>query len=158
MSKDISAQDWANALESGEYDQGGDYMYVENYDEHMEPTGEYSYCCLGVLCAEYVDPQEWRNNFWFEDGTESAELPEYVLQHSPFMRGDAKRLAQGAAEKVVVDGTIAETFAFMNDAGVGFKAIASIIREWEQMDFDADWLSGRAQGEVDRVRKYGRDY
>lgn len=42
MKRDIAEQ-WAKALESGEYKQGLNYL-------HSEKDGEHKFCCLGVLC------------------------------------------------------------------------------------------------------------
>lgn len=42
MKRDIAEQ-WAQALESGEYKQGLHYL-------HLGRNGEHRFCCLGVLC------------------------------------------------------------------------------------------------------------
>ena len=136
----VSADDWADALKTGGYKQGQDYMCSKEYDENGEVTSdELNYCCLGVL-SDLVRPQvRWNDDDvgWFDNGNdlETAVLPNDVLEAAPYL----KRKSFPGAD----DFDPAEQFASLNDNGATFEEIAEIILDWESDGFDSMWLSER---------------
>jgi len=136
MKLHVSADDWADALKTGGYKQGQDYMCSKEYDEDGNVTSnELQYCCLGVL-SDLVRPHSrWNDIGWFDNGNDlaTATLPNDVLEAAPFL----KRRSFPEAE----DFLPAEQFATLNDNGATFEEIADIILEWEKNDFDSVWLS-----------------
>jgi hypothetical protein len=130
MNQEIKAL-WVEALRSGEYRQGQEYLGYKNH------RGEMEYCCLGVLCEiateKGVTNREKRfdgNHYGLllagEKGS-VAMLPEEVAQWAGITN------AAGDAD---IEGFLPEflggnpTLWRLNDSGhYDFNAIADIIEE-----------------------------
>jgi hypothetical protein len=90
---------WLVALESGEYEQGTDFLRNEN-----------TFCCLGVLCNIY-NKENWKKGIYVFNGFEHDTLPPItILQEAGLTASDAKSLAS------------------LNDSGKDFEFIARHIR------------------------------
>ena len=115
------ATKWADALESGEYEQGRLTL------ERTLEDGSAKYCCLGVLCElaiadgvyvqklsrPYVEPGDSHALYGVE--RESVSLPEEVMRWSGVQ-----------TKQAFVPG--AHTLLAQNDRGTPFSEIAKIIR------------------------------
>lgn len=132
MDKQI-AEMWADALESGEYRQGREYLCFDN-----------RYCCLGVLCELYVKNtnNDIRNNVngtvYYDNA--HAILPECVLDWASIGKNKAAFSYERANAKFKVD-NMEVYFASWNDGEENyfntegtFPTIAKAIREhWEKI-------------------------
>jgi hypothetical protein len=101
---------WLEALESGEYKQGTNFLVTTKGKEKR-------FCCLGVACAVYgMDIDALDENC-------DEKLPEFLAKKLgitqlgefkvPYVHGDTRYI----------------DLARLNDGGVRFKTIARIIRE-----------------------------
>jgi hypothetical protein len=101
-------EQWAQALESGEYKQTKNELW--NHDqEHPK------YCCLGVVCV--------LNKVNIEEDTDGSGL-NMKMQRLLGMSNNGQFV-----EPVVHRGRKYISLARLNDYGVKFKTIAKIIRE-----------------------------
>lgn len=95
-------EQWAAALESGEYEQAQGKL--RDNDDRM--------CCLGVLC-HLVDQSKWERpnpaSEWVHFGHEGLPSDDFLCT-------------------IGLDMIAAEGLAEQNDAGVTFREIAKIIR------------------------------
>lgn len=102
---------WVEALRSGEYEQGTEYLKREESSDKI-----ISYCCLGVLCEI--------NNIRFTlTKEEDGDVLYGVGIHSEYSfstRNILKRLGLSAH--------FADDLANMNDSGVSFDSIADYIQ------------------------------
>jgi hypothetical protein len=99
MDQQIKKQ-WVEALRSGKYKQGREYLRTELSD------GSYSYCCLGVLC-DIREVDLWNSLYpSYDDG----ELPNSTI-----------------LDKVKLDFYTAQELADMNDEGSSFGEISDWI-------------------------------
>lgn len=100
---------WLEALRSGKYKQGKNFLRIED-----------RFCCLGVLC-DIIDPTKWsdsghRNNVTYE-GCQTMPTRDFLQ-------------AVGIPKYPVMDGQLescAGAFAEMNDNGKTFEEIAAAI-------------------------------
>jgi hypothetical protein len=113
------AELWAQALESGEYDQGAGQL-VRRTSAHTPPQ----YCCLGVLCdlankagvkGGQIDNKLYGWNF----GTNGATLPEIVIEWAGMNSPGGDFMDEGDLDVLIS----------RNDDGDSFTEIAAIIRE-----------------------------
>ena len=115
---------WLDALRSGDYEQGQNYLRYRD-----------SYCCLGVLCDLYND-EAW--GFRTEDGHTHSD--DNVYLHSGEATVLPKEVQEWAGLKdpnpaVVMEDKATSKRAYfdsigqLNDGGVGFDKIADIIEE-----------------------------
>lgn len=111
MNSDVKAM-WVKALRSGEYQQGQNEL--RNAD---------GYCCLGVLCDLYSK----------ETGTPWEYYDGYIefLGHDTALPGQVQGWAGCVASPVVQfpSGHV-ESLAFVNDSGVTFDEIATMIESY----------------------------
>lgn len=108
---------WIAALESGEYEQGREYLHKGN-----------KFCCLGVLCDLAVkdgvevkiteEPGDAALHFAYDEM--SGILPIKVMRWSGLLCSTGGYEAE--------DGST-ETLTRQNDLGKTFKELAEIIRE-----------------------------
>jgi hypothetical protein len=109
---------WADALESGDYQQGKDSLI----------TNDGKYCCLGVLCAinglktESHKFKSFPGDTYFLDG-EGCSVSTYVP-----LTLVSKLKMQAENPYVRYEGE-PRSLASLNDKGVPFTKIASLIRE-----------------------------
>lgn len=115
MKKEIAEQ-WADALESGKYQQGFD-GYLRRGD---------NWCCLGVLCDVVGSPSHdvYENGrFYFGNGPverDAVHLPKSVMELC-----ELKSVSPKIGHQYLTN---------TNDNGASFKVIAKLIREnWEQL-------------------------
>lgn len=116
---------WLDALRSGEYEQGAGQLrntltgYNEDTDS-FEPTGEFTYCCLGVLCDLYAKENdvEWHESDLILD---KGAFPPNQIAIWAGLNVDQKvglfGFESGEPHDVVS----------MNDRGESFETIADII-------------------------------
>ena len=104
-------QKWVDALRSGDYKQGQNYLRTDN-----------GFCCLGVLCDLYGKENnvEWNlvnngQNYEFEEF--ESYLPPFVVEWAG-VEEDAPR----------INGEIG-TLSELNDTGSTFEQIADLIEE-----------------------------
>jgi hypothetical protein len=102
-------QKWLNALRSGDYQQGQNYLRTDN-----------GFCCLGVLCDLYIKENnvEWEIN---EDNMYRYEkhftvLPPSVVGWAGV--GDSNPYVNGKT-----------SLGYLNDHGSTFNEIADVIEE-----------------------------
>lgn len=95
---------WADALESGDYKQGGFQLRLED-----------TYCCLGVLC-DLFSPKCWNDLFSCNDDF----LPR-IVQNWAGTKSRSGYIRIGGKEY---------NLAQMNDEGITFDEIAGIIRKY----------------------------
>lgn len=80
----VTPKQWADALRSGKYKQGKDFLLamriVAKLDEPLPKQEVKTYCCLGVLC-DIADPSNWRsaNSNIYEMMGNSSVTPEYIM-------------------------------------------------------------------------------
>lgn len=105
--------EWADALESGEYEQGRSYLR----------TGDNAFCCLGVLCEIAVKhgvirpgARAWGTTYHYGRGGYGSVLPDEV-----------RAWAGVSSEGTLVDDLTELTG--LNDSGTPFTEIAAIIRQ-----------------------------
>lgn len=104
---------WLEALESGEYKQGKNYL-------RLSLNGEPEYCCLGVAC-DVANKLSLRVDYF--DISDNKRLPESLANFIGVSRiGHFKELVRHRGEEHY-------SLTSLNDAGVRFKTIARIIRE-----------------------------
>lgn len=116
---------WLDALRSGEYEQGTGQLrntltgHNEDTDS-FEPTGEFTYCCLGVLCDLYAKENdvEWHeSDLILGRGTfPPSEIADWAGFNEDQKIGLFK-FESGEARDVVS----------LNDSGESFETIANII-------------------------------
>ncbi len=99
---------WAEALESGEYEQARRDLSV------VSTEGEVAYCCLGVA-QEVFDPEGWVIG---RDAWEDRDVIRTALDISPKVK-DALGLHEFEERR---------QFSAMNDGGNSFQMIADRIR------------------------------
>lgn len=110
---------WISALRSGEYNQDSDGGYLKTCD---------GYCCLGVLCDLYVKEtgKEWERveeTGYSKLGGMYDFLPEEVITWAEMENPNP--LVHYSDEDVNHEGTITD----LNDSGVPFDVLASLIEE-----------------------------
>lgn len=151
MNPEIKAK-WLDALRSGDYTQGQRYLAVKN-----KQTGEFDFCCLGVLCdlavAEGAIDPPTVIDYWsgLEGGenlvhaykvdessnpsgspTESRVLPPKVQAWAGLdsdSPGYTKDFATCGDPDCDCGGPSAVALAGENDNGVPFSEIADLIEE-----------------------------
>lgn len=113
---------WVDALRSGEYEQGQEYLKRE------EESGA-KHCCLGVLCELY------------EEEVGGLEITSEMAGGSTFYRFDRRNdflpmtvakwagLTNGNPEVMPLAGGRCKTVADLNDEGKSFLEIADVIEE-----------------------------
>lgn len=132
---------WLDALRSGEYEQGQNFL-------HSEKDGKHTYCCLGVLCdlavkagvlsetvsMEYVDPDGDEDITTLHGyGHETGVLPKVVQKWAGLDGGTAWRVdADGEYRSFEAgNGKVFTTLSQLNDGLPvdGFTTVANVI-EW----------------------------
>jgi len=116
------AEEWADALESGMYEQGDHSLY----DSHAK-----TYCCLGVACAKLGV----RNDFIADEGMpsgiyrvpvpEARDVDGWSIKQEiriPYILQTSDREDDLAS--------IGDALALCNDAGWTFKSLALFIRRY----------------------------
>jgi hypothetical protein len=123
VNEDVKNQ-WVDALRSGRYRQGTQYL-------HRIVDGEPYYCCLGVLCSLLASPD---NVVASSNGSvctyegDSQLLPEKVVKAA------GMRDNEGTFRLIEDDDTDKELWAINDHDGRSFAEIAEIIeRVWEQL-------------------------
>jgi hypothetical protein len=132
---------WIAALESGDYEQGREYLKEPvDYQEDFSEPNRYVYCCLGVL-KEVIPVSDPSINEATEDG---SYLTEFYLNDVDFPNDleTAIRLAKiadaddrfnaGGVDHDNLDQMYKETqtvLASLNDTGFSFTEIAKFIKE-----------------------------
>lgn len=110
---------WAQALESGEYDQGRGQLVI--IDESGQPS---RYCCLGVLCdlankAGVESGPDDNKEYGWNFGANGATLPEVVIRWAGMNSTGGEYGVRPSHGLLLND----------NDSGRPFTEIAAIIRE-----------------------------
>ena len=121
MNKDI-AQKWIDALRSGDYKQGANYL--------KRSIGELKiHCCLGVLCELYNESNEKLDEKYIWD---SPSIEIHVFDGSS---GALPSKVMNWAEIRTEDGSIGDiTLTRENDLGKPFTEIANTIEKyWRQL-------------------------
>ena len=110
MKKSEFIELWLQALESGKYKQGKEYLWT---------TGD-GYCCLGVAC---VIAQE--------NGVRKIKIGQNIEELLPKTMCNFLKMSADAGFKCPIDYNKKEytSLADLNDKGITFKTIAKIIRE-----------------------------
>jgi hypothetical protein len=134
--KEVTPKQWADALMSGDYQQGIDAMCRQG---DFDVVNGLEFCCLGVLSDLVVPQANWEDQELFEEGFDTAELPGPVLDAAPYME-----------EKQGFSPT--DTFATLNDHGHSFEDIAHLILEWTDHDFDIGFLERESHAMRERMR------
>ena len=119
--KRVTSKEWSDALRSGEYQQGKDFLHEGN-----------RFCCLGVLC-DLFDPDGW---------TLTAELGNIKVHAHPLGAGfgkyeGASTLAGRLGKQFPIGDPVLEQelggfvakLSRMNDVGESFLEIADYIDE-----------------------------
>jgi hypothetical protein len=108
-------QKWVEALKSGEYIQGSEYLCNNN-----------KHCCLGVLTDLYVKENnlEWNTMTYDDDNVKSLNnectvLPDCVIEWADLPNKNPYVFCNG--KKMMI--------AEHNDGGVTFEELAQIIEE-----------------------------
>lgn len=111
-------EQWVAALESGEYEQGR--QFLRNGDE---------FCCLGILCelavadgaipAPEIDSSGLRSYGTAQGGRMQSVLPVEVQTYLGTLSCDPAVTSAGGANT---------TLSVLNDGGVSFSEIAKVIR------------------------------
>ena len=114
------ADKWAEALESGEYEQGRRALAVSD----SGPVPSVRHCCLGVLCELAIADGVALDKAPAYDGTprityanQASTLPEEVQEWAGMQTNEGTLQTYG------------NTLSGHNDDGVPFSEIAEIIRE-----------------------------
>lgn len=124
---------WTTALRSGKYKKGV-FSLKQGFD------GDYSYCCLGVLCELYLEAGnvgQWTERldgtlrFIDENGDFStAALPDAVAEWAGIVKHDLSEPNFGQfGEEVTVNGKKYQSLSGLNDYGTLFSIIADVIQE-----------------------------
>ncbi len=119
---------WVHALRHGNY--GQTYGYLREESDPIEEPGEYAYCALGVLCDVYVKEQcdgDWGSLCRPQSYGETP--PPAVIEWAGLScrDPDVNVTAHGEEEHY-------ESISEINDAGVEFSKLASLIEEqWEKL-------------------------
>lgn len=141
MKKDI-AKKWVKALRSGKYKQGKTALKVET------KTG-LRHCCLGVLCELYQQDRKKKHaqqmptmvrdfSADFHAGIQPVKkvfafgAHKFTTVVPPAVQkwaGLADAAGEVSGETKIVNGKRFTSLAELNDAGVGFKRIASVIED-----------------------------
>ena len=112
--------DWADALESGDYEQGQYKLYHKNTANLKE-----DYCCLGVACLvlgvfrndihDYSMPES-QYYYYKPDGAsiDAIEIPRMLV----------------SSDHTGGPGTIGDRLATCNDKGWSFSSIAKFVRRY----------------------------
>jgi len=104
---------WVEALESGKYQQGAQYLCRDN-----------KFCCLGVACEVLERPKEVKDGVVFYDRCCS-----WMENNFDLMGLRDKSGAYGEQNEQILD------LSKLNDEGMSFKDIAAFIRENEKAIF-----------------------
>ncbi len=115
MNKDIKDR-WIQALRSGEYKQGQDYLRDDD-----------KFCCLGVLCElavqdDVIEPARQDSDsseYYYGVDNMSSVLPVEVMEWAGL----------DSSNPVVVFDQVHVPISDPNDSGVPFSAIADVIEE-----------------------------
>ncbi len=123
MNKEIK-QKWVEALRSGEYKQGKGTLRTNNN----------LFCCLGVLC-DILSPDKWVNNIHVHSmygitGVLSQEILDItgISWNNPYINLE-KVSNREKLKKYVFPLPNEITLSSLNDKGVPFEEIATIIDE-----------------------------
>jgi hypothetical protein len=112
MNDDLARQ-WAEALESGQYQQGRERLRGRTAEGDV-------YCCLGVL-GDLVSPERWEPDVWGDE--EDDVYACYSLD------GDYEHLSPRLRELTGLDAVTMRAFSSMNDDDeMSFQDIAAHIR------------------------------
>lgn len=129
--KDIAAK-WVEALRSGKYQQGTEYLLAVDED------GVQRFCCLGVLC-DIIPSVSWFNpndasqvKAVFRDSYSAEDLP-FTLTTYVGLRSDAGVIDSGCEGLRHYRGE--PTLAALNDNGVTFAQIADLIETYPEAIF-----------------------
>lgn len=113
---------WVTALRSGKYEQGTGQLR----------DGNDAYCCLGVACELFR--QMYGKGEWEWQKTDEKDFPVYAfvvdIEHLVGVLPAAVRDALGFADSegsYYDDGDNPKSLVNLNDAGMSFAEIASII-------------------------------
>jgi len=119
MSLNVAAQKWVEALRSGKYQQGRIQLVIQETEWNKDagrfvPTGEKSFCCLGVLCEVAVQEGVIPS---FDEG--QCYLPEEVQKWARL------KTPQGMFKDKGEDSSVSDV---LNDRDrVSFVEIANVI-------------------------------
>ena len=113
--------DWADALESGDYEQGQYKLYHKNTANLKE-----DYCCLGVACLVL--------------GVFENDIQNYSMPESQYYTNKTKRRSEDdlieiprmllSSDHTGGPGTIGDRLATCNDKGWSFSSIAKFVRRY----------------------------
>lgn len=113
-------EDWPNALESGEYEQGKGSLYTNYPDRAVE-----KYCCLGVACQLLADMNLLPKKNWRDAGF----LPDRAVK----LLGIRDSASYNEGNNALYED---------NDNGVKFKKIAKMIRSlYKSGKFDPPFVT-----------------
>ena len=113
--------DWADALESGDYEQGQYKLYHKNKANLKE-----DYCCLGVAC---VVLGVWENDIHDYSMPESQYYTNKTKRHSEDSIIEIPRMLV-SSDHTGGPGTIGDRLATCNDKGWSFSSIAKFVRRY----------------------------
>ena len=113
--------DWADALESGDYEQGSYKLYHKNTANLKE-----DYCCLGVACVVLGV---------FRDDIHDYSMPEsqyYTHTTQEYEEDSAIEIPRMLVSSDMIGGrsTIGDELAICNDKGWSFSSIAKFVRRY----------------------------
>ena len=117
-------QKWLDALRSGEYEQTSGAL------KKVDDEGNYSYCCLGVLC-DLVAPDKWVSR---ENNDETIEFgftfdSEY-FEYGVLPRFIYEEVGLSNNNPVIQDAKfVRKNIATLNDAGLTFTELADLIEK-----------------------------
>ena len=113
--------DWADALESGDYEQGQYKLYHKNKANLKE-----DYCCLGVAC---VVLGVWENDIHDYSMPESQYYTNKTKRHSEDSIIEIPRMLV-SSDHTGGPGTIGDRLATCIDKGWSFSSIAKFVRRY----------------------------
>jgi len=121
----MKAADWVNALRSGDYEQGQDYLCRDG-----------KFCCLGVLCEiQGLPKQNVEGDIYFVFDNMNSYATKRAVQQSVIPRAAQATILEDLNLTQVVEDEVGDKLSLhtrlicMNDEGRSFNEIADFIEK-----------------------------
>ena len=116
---------WADALESGEYEQGRSVL------ARSFPDGRTEYCCLGVLCELAIEDEVDvpKRTAGAADGRGDDFVTQYGRDQEADLLPNEVRVWAGMQTRCGDASVMPDSLVTLNDNGTSFARIADTIRD-----------------------------
>lgn len=125
--KKYDVKKWVEALRSGDYQQGIEYLCNED-----EISGNFTYCCLGVAC-DILTENDWvkviDSTMWSIGEHKAFDMPSTYDLSGWECAETASLPSKEILNNMGLDVVYAQELAELNDSGWSFEKIANKIEK-----------------------------